>query len=182
MVSSKQFFWKVTLLPLLAILLSIHGVDSTFAMQVQYLLKDLVFPGGFDINTNEQKEYNTYSISYSVKLPYPSKKVVEFYDRILGEDGWYPYVESHRKYADRMWQDFVDEAQEGSPLVHQLFTQWKKGNEIAFLSIRYYSYDLKQDNLKIPSNDVQNVTLQFAPFFASVPLGLASPVSPDKQK
>lgn len=182
MVSSEKFFRKLKLLLSLALLLIIQGLDGTSAMQSKDLVKEFVFPGGFDVNTYEQKEYHTYTISYSVKLPYPSQKVIEFYDRILGQDEWFPYVEAHRKYADRVWQDFVDETQKGSPLVHQLFTQWKKGSEIAFLSLRYYSYDLKQDYVNIPSNDVQNVALQFHPFIAPIPPGVVLPLSPDKEK
>jgi hypothetical protein len=134
-------------------------------------IKDLCFPKSYNIKRYENKKYNTFTVSYQAKLPYPSKAVIEYYDLELKRIGWFPYAESYYKKDYRKWDCFEDGTRKGSPLVHQLIAKWanKSKTRMITLGIRYYSYDRKRKDVccdEGPSNDIQYINMQIMPFVA----------------
>ncbi|MEW6296089.1 MAG: hypothetical protein AB1467_07445 [Candidatus Diapherotrites archaeon] len=130
----------------------------------------LRYPQSYDVKTYQDIP-NVRDVKYKVRLPFPSKEVLLFYDNKLKDIGWLPFVQPNYPKNDRKWWQFVDFRIEGKPLVHQLTAYWvnKDRTKLVFLVIKYYSrYLNKQWNMyageKNPNNDIQEIALQIGPF------------------
>jgi hypothetical protein len=145
-------------------------------------LRQLRFPKGYNFKTYERKEYGAFTTTYEVKLTYPSKEIVEYYDRELKKMGWAPYADPSYAESYRKWDCFEDGTTHGSPLVHQLIAKWTdaKKSRMIMIGIRYYSYDKKRKEVCCddgPSNDIQYVNVQIMPFVALPNPGMPPPRS-----
>jgi len=112
-------------------------------------------------------------VSYTVKIPYPAPDVLKFYDEAMRKIGYESFVEDHLKYADRIWQTFIDGTIKGQPYVAQLNASWAdpKREVIAILNLRYYWYvDHTKPKIILQENYNLNITFQIMPFF-NVPRG-----------
>ncbi len=114
----------------------------------------------------------TEGVFYHVKLPYPSKEVLKYYDGRLSKEGYKPYVEEYYKYADRDWRNFIDGTKKGEPHVAQLKASWidPTGTKRANLVLRYYWYvDNQKSEVILGVNDDMNVDFQIMPFMKLPP-------------
>jgi len=128
----------------------------------------LRYPKSYDEKTS-QRGPDIRFVEYKVRLSFPSKDVVQFYDNKLKAIGWVPFVEPNYPKSDRKWQQFIDSTVEGRPLVHQLVAQWvnKDSTRIAGLFITYCSrYSNMKEELyeKEPNNNIQEIVVQVMPF------------------
>jgi len=182
MATCMRLCYKLQIWVFLLSLLIIGVPKCVIASQPGEFIRKLQLPGSFDVSFHEFTEnFHVYSIIYKVRLAYPAANVVQFYDDVLISDGWNPFVDPHYRYADRVWQEYFDATKEGMPLVHQLIAQWQKGDRIALLGIRYYSFEANRsgkNGTRVPSNDVLNVYFQLMPFVAGFPPGTILPQPP----
>ncbi len=123
---------------------------------------------------NAENGPSSASVDYKVKLPYPSKSVLEFYDGKLKDLGWEPFAEPYYTHLYGDWKSAINKTLEGAPLVHHLYAKWarKDKRRMLFLSIKYYSRDLTGNEkylAKGPTNDIQNIHLEIMTF-ATIPL------------
>lgn len=162
---------KLCLCMISLLIVGLH--DCVLAYHPEEFINRLMYPGSFDVSIHTSNDRsNVTSVIYKVALEYPSMDVVQFYNNILKTDGWTPFVDPHNKYSDRVWQEYFDATKGDIPLVHQLIAQWRKGDQIAFLGIRYYTFGANQSErseIRAPSSDVQNIYFQVMPFVATLP-------------
>ena len=162
------------------ILLLFCTVVFTFGAKVPLSANDseayiigLRYPESYDAKTYQDGPDIRY-VKYKVRLSFPSKEVVQFYDNKLKAIGWVPLVEPNYPESDRTWQQFIDSTVEGDPIVHQLVAQWvnKDNKRMAGLCITYYSiYSNKQEKMHAiePNNNIQEVIMQVMPFYILPP-------------
>ncbi|MEW6657338.1 MAG: hypothetical protein AB1424_01630 [Thermodesulfobacteriota bacterium] len=131
----------------------------------------LRYPKSYDVKTYQDIIPNVRAVKYKVRLSFPSKEVLLFYNKKLKDMGWLPFVQPNYPENDRKWWQFVDFRVEGKPLVHQLIAEWvnKDRTKMVFLAIQYYSIYLNKEwnvyaSEKNPNNDIQEVELQIGPF------------------
>ncbi|MHB8067804.1 MAG: hypothetical protein ACYDIC_07885 [Desulfobaccales bacterium] len=141
--------------------------DETYILGLRY-------PKSYDAKI-DQNGPDIHFVEYKVRLSFPSKEVVQFYDDKLKAIGWVPFVEpNYPKFCDRTWDHFIDGTIKDTPIVHQLCAQWvtKDHNRMVGLVIRYhstYSTDKDKMHAKEPNNNIQEVTLQVMPFYILPP-------------
>jgi hypothetical protein len=164
----KEMFNKSFLLLCVVVLVLCAKVTFPSNDDEAYII-GLRYPTSYDLITYPNRGH-IRAIGYKVRLLFPSKDIVKFYDVKLSNIGWSPFVQPYYSKDDRKWMQFIDCTIEGHPLVHQLYAQWvnKKHNIMVVLGIRYYSiYINKQENLyareQKPNNDIQEVVLQIMP-------------------
>ncbi|MHA2218176.1 MAG: hypothetical protein ACXACY_19745 [Candidatus Hodarchaeales archaeon] len=138
------------------------------SMEYKTLLEKIIFPEAYEIGNHYDKELKITAIGYNLKIKYPSKKVLEFYDNKFNELGWEKYP-SHLGESDRNWMDFIDGTRKGEPLVHQLGGYWhdKEKNKMATLVLRYHSIFSTNDEklyAEEPNTDVLDVVVNISPF------------------
>lgn len=146
------------------------------------LIRQLRYPGNFDFGTREIQEEAVLVTWYKVVMPYPSKSVLEFYERELKKLGWLEYESFIFEGSLKKWDYFENGTIKGSPLVHQLIAQWKNKSEkrMIFFTIKYYSSskDRKKCCQKTePDNDIQHIHVQIMPFIDDATLETAKPTS-----
>ena len=94
-------------------------------------------------------------LSFKVDLSYPSKEILELYEKYFASEGW-------TKCAGGMddWDSFVDESLERNPLIHQLLQYWVKRDQNleALVALRYYSEGVDETQAT-PTNARQHVTV-----------------------
>lgn len=131
-------------------------------------VRALRYPKAYDTHAHERKEYGTFTVSFKVRLPFPSDTVLRFYDRELRKMGWEPFAESSYENNYRRWDCFEDWSQKGNPLIHQLGAKWanKEKTRMVLLVLAYYSYGVERTGVECPGpqTDVQEVDLQLMPF------------------
>ncbi len=132
-------------------------------------LNKKVYPGSYDHITTNTEQSGLYALIYKVKLKYPSKKILDFYDKEFAHQGWAKFSDN-KYYGDaREWESFIDETQKGEPLIHQIIAFWINDNkeQVYHLVLRYFSYNYRGKNLEEtenPESDVQYVHLQLLPY------------------
>lgn len=135
----------------------------------------LRYPKSFAVRIYENKEHHIIGVIYKVKLDYPSRQVLRFYDDKLGSMGWVPYSNPWF-YGDlRKWRQSLYAEAPGSPLVNRLNAWWISRNksELAFLQLRYFSTKMSMREKELahgPDNDVQNIELQVIPASEESPI------------
>jgi hypothetical protein len=131
-----------------------------------------VYVGAEDVKPYKRGE-SIEGVYYKVRLPYDSKEVLNFYDTKMREIGYKPFVEEYYKYADRVWQSFIDGTIPRKPDVAQLTASWisPSGAKRATLGLRYYWYTDDQRGPKrvLGFNDDLNVDFQIMPFVTFPP-------------
>jgi len=137
--------------------------DETYIVGLRY-------PKSYDARTF-QLGPECRNVTYKIRLPFPSKEVVRFYDDKLIAIGWVPFVEPNYPETNRAWQQFIDGTVKENPLIHHLLAEWvnKDKTRIVSLAIRYISiYSNKPERMyakePYPNSDIQEVTLQIRPF------------------
>jgi len=143
-----------------------------------YIIR-LRYPKSYDEKTS-QRGPDIRFVEYKVRLSFPSKEVVQFYDNKLKAIGWVPFVEPNYPESDRKWQQFIDGTVEGRPLVHKIAAQWvnKHNSRMVLMVITYHSrYSNMKEKLYAiePNNNIQEVAVQVMPFY------ILPPPMPDKQ-
>jgi len=133
-----------------------------------------IYIGAKNVKPYTLKDGLIKGISYDLKLPYPgaSDVVLQWYDTKLKQKGYVPFVEEYYKYADRVWQEFIDGTMKGEPRVAQLTSSWVDTNktERINLTLRYYWYpDCKTSKIILESNDNLHVDIQIIPFVTLPP-------------
>lgn len=130
----------------------------------------LRYPKIYDVKTYQDIP-DVRDVKYKVRLSFPSKEVLLFYDNKLKDNSWLPFVQPNYPENDRKWWQFVDFRVEGKPLVHQLIAEWVNKDRIkmVFLVIKYHSIYLNKPwnmyaSEKNPNNDIQEVAIQIGPF------------------
>jgi hypothetical protein len=138
----------------------------------------LHYPQSYDFKAGQgfpDKPYaDVHYVKYKVRLSFPSKEVLHFYDDKLKAMGWVPFVEpNYPKFCNREWGQIIDGTVEGIPIVHRLCAQWvsKDKTSMFLLVISYHSiYQNWQEKRNAyyrganPNNNIQKVSLQFMPF------------------
>ena len=129
----------------------------------------LRYQGSFDVRAYESKNSNRRVTIYKVRLKYPSKAVLKFYDFDFKKIGLVPFSEVSYRASYRNWVRFQDGTKKGNPIVHQLMAKWTDTERrmLVILAIRYYSRSETKGGPyygEEPDNDVQNVYLQLIPF------------------
>ncbi len=138
------------------------------------VVRRLRYPKAYNVQTQERKDYNTFTITFEAKLRYPSQAVLEFYGRELKRLGWRGVREPRR------WDCFEDLTLDGRPVVYQIGAKWatRKESRMVMVILRYYSYGVtekdKAAGCSTPSSDVQHVYVQIMPF-TMVPPGTIIP-------
>jgi hypothetical protein len=127
----------------------------------------ILYPKSYDVHKYKSSTNDILNVTYKVKLLYPSKDVLSYYDNKLNDIGWLSFVQP--AFRDREWHSFIDETQRGAPLVHQLLATWvnRDKKRMIVLGLKYYSTKLnvkEKHSAKKPDNDIQEVTLQIMPF------------------
>ena len=126
-----------------------------------------IYSGAKGIKEYSLKDGLIKGIFYKVKIPYPAKEVLDFYEKEMKKMGYIPFVEEDLKYADRTWQTFQDTTKRGSPYVNQLIAYWVNPQKTkrVVLGLRYCYY-VKPNNSKVVLgyNDDLEVTFQIMPF------------------
>jgi hypothetical protein len=127
------------------------------------------YPKSYDAKTYQNRADNIRNVLYKVRLSFPSKEVLQFYDDKLKDIGWVTFVEPAYREGDRKWRNFIDGTVEGHPLVHQLLATWanKDKSRMIVFALRYYSTKMtvkEKYHAKEPDNDIQEVILQIMPF------------------
>ena len=139
------------------------------------VIKGLRYPNAYKLQTQESKENNTFTISFETQLAYPSRAVLEFYERELTRLGWSSAKEP------RKWDCFEDLTIEGHPVVYQLGAKWtnRERTRMVLVVLRYYSFGVtdKEKGLGCPGpkNDMQKVYVQVMPFTLLPPSGTVTP-------
>jgi len=132
-----------------------------------------IYPGAMDVKHYSLKNGLIKGVSYKVKLPYPSKDVLDFYNKEMSKRGYKPFVEEYYKYADRKWQFFEDVTKKDKLYVSQLIAYWVDSNRKrrVVLALRYYWHlKMKEHNRSILEvEDVQHVIFQIMPFVIILP-------------
>ncbi len=160
---------------LCCLLLLVSNVKAAWSWdEVEAGILAMPYPKSYDIKTYQDEANGISNVIFKVHLTFPSKDVLEFYNAKLKDIGWAPFVEDYYRYADRVWQDFLDGTVEGDPLVHQLIAYWTNQDKSrrAILAIIYHSrYSTIQEKMsaKEPNNDIQEVAVQFMPFYILPP-------------
>lgn len=156
----RIYFFCVLILACIGIAIANESVETR--------LKELRYPNSYNVRIHEREEYKTVTVTYETKLPYPSKAVLEFYDRELKTIGWVPFAEPDYKQSYIRWTCFQDGTKEGNPTVHQLMAKWRNRDKtrMVFLGIRYYSHSVNVEKTccEQPNNDVQYVHFQIMSF------------------
>ena len=127
-----------------------------------------IYPGAINVKHYSLKNGLIKGVSYKVKLPYPSKDVLDFYDKEMSKRGYKPFVEEYYKYVDRKWQFLEDVTKKDKLYVSQLIADWVDSNRKrrVVLVLRYYWHlKMKEHNRSILEvEDVQHVIFQIMPF------------------
>jgi hypothetical protein len=173
-VARKEMFKKSFLLCCI-VLFALSAKASWSGNDDESYILGLRYPKSYDVKTY-QGWPEVRDVKYKVRLLFPSKEVVKFYDDKLIAIGWVPFVQPNYPWSDRTWQKFVDCTIKGNPLVHQFIAYWvnKDHSRMVFLGIRYHSfYSNKQWNIYLrepkPNNDIQEIFLRVMPFDISPP-------------
>ena len=108
-----------------------------------------------------------------VTIPYPSKDVLDFYDKEMSKRGYKPFVEEYYKYANRKWQSFEEVTKKDKLYVSQLIADWVDSNR-SRRAVRvlhcYWHLKMKEHNRSILEvEDVQHVIFQIMPFVTIPP-------------
>lgn len=145
------------------------GCDATIGSQapwVESALQKLIHPHAYEVTTYENQAEKVFSITYKVRLSYPSTAVFEYYDQELSRQGWNP---TFRDYASRQWTTYIDGTKEGEPRVHQFGALWVNPTktQMILLGLRYYTYGKvgkEEGGRGVPETDIQEVVYQVMPF------------------
>lgn len=110
------------------------------------------------------------AISYNVKISYPAKDIINFYNEEMTHLGYQPFVEDYYKYADRNWQHYIDGTAKGDPEVSQYNSDWtdEKHTKRATLLLKIYTYKNKSPNVDDFQEDLK-VVFQVGPFLILPP-------------
>jgi uncharacterized membrane protein YfhO len=119
----------------------------------------------FSSNNNMSKEAN-----YNVKISYPAKDIINFYNEEMSKLGYQPFVEEYYKYADRNWRHYIDGTVKGDPEVSQYNSDWTDEKHIkrATLLLKIYTYKNKSPNVDDFQEDLK-VDFQVGPFLILPP-------------
>ena len=156
---------------IITIILTNMGCDKSNPNKYDKLSKEIK---DFNIPIyNNVQIYNMQTIenipikkaTYEVKIFYPAKELIEFYDTKMINLGYKPFVEEYYKYADRQWQYYVDATMNGNPQLATYSTCWSDENRtlIAILLLQYY-WPNKSDKVNLSMNNDLKVTFQIMPF------------------
>jgi predicted component of type VI protein secretion system len=155
------------------LILVLVGCDATTTernKETKSEIQNFIIPiyiGAKNIKYYTLKNEMIKGVSYEVKLPYDSKEVLEFYDKEMRQIGYNPFVEDYYKYADRIWQTFVDSTKKGEPYVAQLIANWVDSNHTkrARLVLNYYWYvNHQKPKYVLGFNEDLNVDFQIMQF------------------
>lgn len=154
--------------------LSFFDISLVTANDSEIYIKDLLYPKATKVRTHEHEKDDVFVKIYEVRSPYPSKKVIEFYDNELKKIGWIPFIEPYYKDSDRVWNCYVDLTINGAPLKHELVAKWvnKQKDRMVMVILTYYSYppERKENYCNTgPDNNIQAVTVQIMPFVTLPP-------------
>jgi hypothetical protein len=173
----RKMFKKAFLLFFIVILALSPKISFSSKDDESYLLS-LRYPKSYD-EKQGQIGPDTRYITYKVRLLFPSKEVVRFYENKLKALGWLPFVEpNYPDFCNKKWDHFIDGTIMGEPIVHVLCTQWvnKDNSRMYGLVIRYLSTYLNErerayayTRKECPNNLIQEVTFQVGPFFTLPP-------------
>lgn len=176
MINERLVVMKILKLLNMAIVISLMVVGGAGCEKSSNVSKEFQrissYIGAQQIKYYSYNNGSTQGVSYHVKLFYPTKEVLEFYDKKLAKYGYRPYVEKYYKYADRKWQMFIDGTKEGKPNVAQLTASWidSTGTKRANLVLRYYWYvDSSKSEVTLGFNDDMHVDFQIMPFMKLPP-------------
>jgi len=155
---------------LLMLFILIFGIGARVALpgnDGESSVIGLRYPKSYDAKTYQSITENVRNVRYRVRLSFPSRAVLDFYDDRLKHMGWVPFIQP--AYRNREWGHFIDGTVQGTPLVHQLLATWmnKDKSRMILLALTYYStkYNIKEKySAKEPDNDIQDVRLQIMPF------------------
>jgi len=134
------------------------------------ILKELIFPGAFDVVMKDNKRLQTSALSYSIEIPYPANEILEFTEEILKKHGWMKRQQKKQSTdTNNQWEVFIDGTEEGEPVVHRWSEIWvnKEKTRMIIVVFKYYSYisNLKEKLcLKVPLNNILNIIIQIGPY------------------
>ena len=103
-----------------------------------------IFPGSYQTRAVFCQPKGTKSLNYFVRIPYPAREVLEFYDGKLRQVGYVVSLSKHK----RQWESFIDDTLEGGKRVRQLLASWINPalKSEAFLVLRYVEINKKWTN------------------------------------
>jgi hypothetical protein len=168
----KEMFKKSFLLCCIVVF-AISAKASRSGNDDEDYILGLRYPKCYDVKIGQNGPDIRY-VSYKVRLLFPSKNVVRFYDGKLKAIGWVPFVEpNYPDFCNRKWDHFIDGTIKDNPTVHQLGAQWvnEDRSRMVGLAIMYHStYSNEREkvyeyhNKPYPNNIIQEVICQVEPF------------------
>lgn len=111
-----------------------------------------IVEGALDVRKINLTEASA-QVYFRVLEPYPSMKVLEYYRRVLSDQGW-----AKCQVANSAWTQFRDNTSSPPLSVHQLLDYWirKSDGQLMMVSATYYSSDLDSER---PDNDDQRIVV-----------------------
>jgi len=163
----KKFFIFFALITLFLSLSSCDKKEEVAKNEnLRLIIKDFempIYPDGTNISQVILKKGLIKETSYNVKIFYPAKKVLDFYEREMAQKGFKPLIEECYKYADRTWLTYEDMTLKGNPYVAQLIALWvdNLGEKKATLIMLYFWYG-NQQSIILNNNSSLKVIFQVA--------------------
>jgi len=118
-----------------------------------------VYSNAINIKNYTDQKAQIKSKSYGVTLPYPADEIVRFYNKVMTEYDFVPYISDG--YEKKEWSTFQDESRGDNRYIRQFAKAWlcKDNKKKAILFLRYETS--KENNW----SDELIVTLQIMPAF-----------------
>lgn len=106
-------------------------------------------------NVREHHFDNSYwQVSYTIDLDFPWLAVDEPQEKQLQQAGWL-------KCETTGWQSYIDASETPHSIIHQHKSDWKKGNRMITVALRYVSSMRGDTRDALPDNTTQSVFLIF---------------------
>lgn len=120
-----------------------------------------IYPGAYEVEKKPFMELLpvTKIISYKVKVAYPSKEVLDFYENIFSEEGWQPFEQPEQ--GTREWEEYIDGNKEGNPHAARIGDWWADEDKqyMIFLRLRHFSKPFEKE-----LTDEEIVTCSISPY------------------
>lgn len=113
-----------------------------------------IYPGGTDVSWFTWEGTNISGLSYTVSLSFPSRNILEYYDKEFGRRGFVVQKQAATYENGEWYISYSDEYAKVRAAAH-LRSYWIDINDRRILRLELF-YDWRQD----PSGEIQNVIIE----------------------
>lgn len=134
-----------------------ENLDSTKKAEL------IIYPGASNIKYKNLFDGKLFGVLYDVKIRYPAKEIIDFYEREMSKKGYKPF--NDKNHSERNWSYYQDATIKGSPDVASYVYTWSDTQQTKIITlILKYFYKSGEKKIVLSNNDNLTVIFQIAPF------------------